>query len=59
MKKYEEPQMKLHELMTKTAMLAGSGPIENQSKTFSSETTQIDDSSSEPATQGFSTRNAW
>lgn len=27
MKKYEEPKMKLHELMAKTAMLAGSpGP---------------------------------
>jgi hypothetical protein len=58
MKKYEEPQMKLHELMTKTAMLAGSGPIENQARSFSSETTQGGDND-EPATQGFSTRNAW
>lgn len=58
MKKYEEPQMKLHELMTKTSMLAGSGPIENQAKSFSSETTQVGDND-EPATQGFSTRNAW
>jgi hypothetical protein len=58
MKKYEEPQMKLHELMTKTAMLAGSGPIENQARSFSSETTQVGDND-EPATQGFSTRNAW
>lgn len=59
MKKYEEPIVKLHELKVKTSMLAGSGPIENQPRSFSSETTQIDDSSSEPATQGFSTRNAW
>ena len=58
MKKYEEPKMKLHELMTKTAMLAGSGPIENQARSFSSETTQVGDND-EPATQGFSTRNAW
>ena len=57
MKKYEEPRVKLHELRAKTSMLQSS--IENQAKTFSSETTQIDDSSSEPATQGFSTRNAW
>ena len=58
MKKYEEPIVKLHELKVKTSMLAGSGPIENQSKTFSSETTQGGDND-EPATQGFSTRNAW
>lgn len=58
MKKYEEPRVKLHELKVKTSMLAGSGPIVNQSKTFSSETTQIGDND-EPATQGFSTRNAW
>ena len=58
MKKYEEPIVKLHELKVKTSMLAGSGPIENQSKTFSSETTQVGDND-EPATQGFSTRNAW
>ena len=57
MKKYEEPRVKFHELRAKTSMLQSS--IENQAKTFSSETTQIDDSSSEPATQGFSTRNAW
>lgn len=58
MKKYEEPQMKLHELMTKTAMLAGSGPIENQARSFSSETTQSGDND-EPATQEFTSRNAW
>ena len=57
MKKYETPQMKLHELRVKTSMLQASG-IENQSKTFSSETTQVGDND-EPATQGFSTRNAW
>ena len=59
MKKYEEPIVKLHELRVKTSMLAGSGPIENQPRSFSSETTQIDDSSSEPATQGFKSINAW
>jgi hypothetical protein len=58
MKKYEEPIVKLHELKVKTSMLAGSGPIVNQSKSFSSETTQ-DGDNDEPATQGFSTRNAW
>ena len=58
MKKYEEPIVKLHELKVKTSMLAGSGPIVNQSKSFSSETTQVGDND-EPATQGFSTRNAW
>ena len=55
MKKYEEPKMKLHELMTKTAMLAGS-PDVTEAKTFSSETSG---DSEEPATQGFSSRNAW
>ena len=58
MKKYEEPIVKLHELKVKTSMLAGSGPIENQPRSFSSETTQVGDND-EPATQGFSTRNAW
>lgn len=58
MKKYEEPIVKLHELKVKTSMLAESGPIVNQSKSFSSETTQVGDND-EPATQGFSTRNAW
>ena len=58
MKMYEEPIVKLHELKVKTSMLAGSGPIVNQSKSFSSETTQVGDND-EPATQGFSTRNAW
>jgi hypothetical protein len=57
MKKYEEPKVKLHELRAKTSMLQASG-IVNQSKTFSSETTQSGDNE-EPATQGFSTRNAW
>lgn len=56
MKKYEEPKMKLHELMTKTSMLAGS--VVNESRTFSSETTQSADND-EPATQEFTSRNAW
>ena len=56
MKKYEEPRVKFHELRAKTSMLQSS--IENQAKTFSSETTQVGDND-EPATQGFSTRNAW
>lgn len=57
MKKYEEPIVKLHELRAKTSMLQASG-IVNQSKTFSSETTQSGDND-EPATQGFTSRNAW
>ena len=59
MKKYEEPKVKLHELKVKTSMLAGSGPIENQARTFSSETTQDANNNDEPATQGFTSRNAW
>ena len=55
MKKYEEPKKKLQELLTKTAMLAGS-PDVTAAKTFSSETS---DDSSEPATQGFTEKNAW
>ena len=59
MKKYEEPQMKLHELMTKTAMLEASpGVVVNQSRSFSSETTQVGNNE-EPATEGFTSRNAW
>ena len=59
MKKYEEPKVKLHELMTKAAMLEASpGVVVNQSRSFSSETTQSGDND-EPATQGFTSRNAW
>lgn len=54
MKKYEEPTMKLHQLKANSIMAAS---IQEQTRTISA--TEQESDQDAPATQGFTSRNAW
>lgn len=56
MKKYEEPIVKLHELMTKTAMLAGSP---NTPVVVQETKAIVVDNAEDDATEGFGTIDGW